>query len=119
MVGDVTIRANRTSSVDFSLPYTESGVVMVVKVEPDTLKNMWIFVKPLSWDLWLAICGSLIFVGLVLQILERHVQHQWTFGMFLWFPIAALVFPESKNSWSTFFVFVSLGVFNVKLLILA
>ncbi|KAL8149510.1 hypothetical protein AgCh_006500 [Apium graveolens] len=29
VVGDVTIRANREREVDFSLPYTESGVVMV------------------------------------------------------------------------------------------
>lgn len=99
MVGDVTIRANRALSVDFSLPYTESGVVMIVKVERDKLKDMWIFLTPLRWDLWLSLIACLIFVGLVLQILERHVQRQWTYGMLFWFPLAALVFPESENKY--------------------
>uniref|UniRef100_A0A8R7UK58 Ionotropic glutamate receptor L-glutamate and glycine-binding domain-containing protein n=1 Tax=Triticum urartu TaxID=4572 RepID=A0A8R7UK58_TRIUA len=29
-IGDITISHNRTSYVDFTLPYTESGVAMVV-----------------------------------------------------------------------------------------
>lgn len=98
MVGDVTIRAHRAASVDFSLPYSESGVVMVLKVEPDKLKNIWIFLSPLSWDLWLAIVVACIFVGLVLRILERRVKSKRKLGMLFWFPLAALAFPESNST---------------------
>ena len=55
VVGDTTIVASRSSYVDFTLPYSESGVSMVVLLKDDVKKNMWIFLKPLSWDLWLEI----------------------------------------------------------------
>ena len=32
-VGDITIRENRFLSVDFTLPYTESGVFMLVPMK--------------------------------------------------------------------------------------
>lgn len=96
MVGDVTIRANREREVDFSLPYTESGVVMVVKAKSDRLKNIWMFIAPLSWDLWLTIFLATIFIGLVLRMLERRVNPQRQLGMLILFPLAALAFPESK-----------------------
>ncbi|WOH01175.1 hypothetical protein DCAR_0520556 [Daucus carota subsp. sativus] len=105
VVGDITIRADREANVDFSLPYTESGVVMVVKAEADKLKDMWIFLKPLSWDLWLTIVLAAIFTGLVLRVLERRLNLQRPFGMLVLFPIAALAFPERNmvgNKWARF-----------------
>ncbi|KAK1399848.1 Glutamate receptor [Heracleum sosnowskyi] len=105
LVGDITIRAYREERVDFSLPYSESGVVMVVRAEPDKLKNMWIFLKPLSWDLWLTIVLAPIIIGLVLRVLERHFNHQRQLGMLVLFPVAALAFPERnmvKNNWARF-----------------
>ena len=39
VVGDTTIVANHSLYVDFTLPYTKSGVSMVVLVEDDENKN--------------------------------------------------------------------------------
>ena len=94
--GDITITSDREEKVDFSLPYSESGVVMVVKAEPNKLKNMWIFLKPLSWDLWLMIVVAAIFIGLVLRTLERRLNPQRQLGMLVLFPLAALAFPETR-----------------------
>ena len=74
VVGDTTIVASRSSYVDFTLPYSESGVSMVVLMKDNEKKNMWIFLKPLSWDLWLATVATSIFIGLVTWVLERHVN---------------------------------------------
>ena len=74
VIGDTTIVANRSSYVDFTLPYSESGVSMVVLMKDTEKKNMWIFLKPLSWDLWLAIGATSIFTGLVTWVLEHHVN---------------------------------------------
>jgi len=51
-VGDITIRYNRSLYVDFTLPYTESGIAMVVPVKESINKNAWIFLKPLTPDMW-------------------------------------------------------------------
>ena len=74
VVGDTTIVANRSSYVDFTLPYSESGVSMVVSMKDNEKKNMWIFLKPLSWDIWLAIDAISIFIGMVTWLLEHHVN---------------------------------------------
>ncbi|PHU14986.1 hypothetical protein BC332_16191 [Capsicum chinense] len=48
VVGDVTILASRSKYVDFTLPFSESGISVVVPVRDDDRKNMWIFLKPLE-----------------------------------------------------------------------
>ncbi|KAG6740229.1 hypothetical protein POTOM_055669 [Populus tomentosa] len=52
VVGDTTIIFNRSQYVDFTLPYTESGVSMVVPIVDNNSKNAWVFLRPLTWDLW-------------------------------------------------------------------
>ncbi|XP_040364690.1 glutamate receptor 2.9-like [Rosa chinensis] len=43
-VGDITIRANRSLYVDFTLPYTESGISMIVPIkDKNDAKNTWVF----------------------------------------------------------------------------
>lgn len=70
----MTIVANRTSWVDFALPYSESGVSMLVSIKHDKPRNMWIFIKPLSGDLWLTILATCIFTGLAIGIIEHRVN---------------------------------------------
>ncbi|KAI3915774.1 hypothetical protein MKW92_023137 [Papaver armeniacum] len=55
VVGDITISGNRSTYVDFTLPYTPSGFSMIVPLKEDTSNNAWILLKPLNWNLWLAI----------------------------------------------------------------
>ncbi|CAA2981984.1 glutamate receptor -like [Olea europaea subsp. europaea] len=112
VVGDTTIWAPRAKYVDFSLPYSEPGVILVVKnMKPF---DMWIFIKPLRWDLWLAIILASILMGIVLRLLERRVRNtnkesiqprQERLRMIYWSPIVVLAFPERNmvaNSWSIF-----------------
>ncbi|CAK7354074.1 unnamed protein product [Dovyalis caffra] len=44
VVGDTTITANRSRYVDFTLPYTESGVWMIVPIKDERNKNAWLMV---------------------------------------------------------------------------
>lgn len=111
IVGDATILADRAEYVDFTLPYSESGVVWVVKNKQN--KDMWIFTQPFRWDLWATILVTCIFIGVVLRVLEHQencdsnsvrLQRQQLRFLF-WFPIAVLAFPERNmvaNSWSRF-----------------
>ncbi|XP_044392143.1 glutamate receptor 2.1-like [Triticum aestivum] len=69
-IGDITISHNRTSYVDFTLPYTESGVAMVVPAKSSRTNNIWIFVEPLSRDLWLGSIILLFYTWVVLWLME-------------------------------------------------
>ncbi|KAF3452843.1 hypothetical protein FNV43_RR03276 [Rhamnella rubrinervis] len=120
VVADTTITANRSSYVDFTLPYMEAGVSMVVRVKEDEeTQNIWIFLKPLSWDLWLTIGVAFIYTGFVVWFLEHYSNvdfwgppHQ-QLGTMLWFSFSTLIFAQNeklKNKWSRFVLVIWLFV---------
>ncbi|XP_023872896.2 glutamate receptor 2.8 [Quercus suber] len=103
VVGDTTIVANRSLYVDFTLPYSESGVSMVVLVKNDDNKNLWIFLKPLSINLWLTIGAAFIFTGLVIWVLEHRVNTEFRgppnqqIGLIFWFSFSTLAFAHRER----------------------
>ncbi|KAM3762379.1 hypothetical protein ACB098_01G340600 [Castanea mollissima] len=111
VIGDITIIANRSTYVDFTLPYTESGVQMVVSVKHDERKSLWIFLKPLSLNLWLTTGVAFIFIGLVIWVLEHRVNTEFRgppeqqLGLIFWFSFSTLAFAHREkvvNNWSRF-----------------
>ncbi|KAB1205094.1 Glutamate receptor 2.7 [Morella rubra] len=103
VVGDVTILANRSNFVDFTLPYTESGVSMVVPITDNGKKNAWVFLKPLTWDLWLTSCCFFVFIGFVVWVLEHRINedfrgnHANQIGTSLWFSFSTMVFAQREK----------------------
>ncbi|KAG6672227.1 hypothetical protein I3842_16G047000 [Carya illinoinensis] len=77
VVGDITIIANRSNFVDFTLPFTESGVSMVVPLRDNRRKNAWVFLKPLSWDLWMTSGCFFVVIGFVVWLLEHRVNEDF------------------------------------------
>ncbi|KAG2699273.1 hypothetical protein I3760_07G185600 [Carya illinoinensis] len=109
VVGDVTIVANRSHYVDFTLPYSESGVSMAVLMKDNEKRNIWIFLKPLTWDLWLIIGAVSIFTGLVIWVLEHRENPEFSGSpnqqicMIFWFSFSTLIYGHRErvmNSWS-------------------
>ncbi|ESR66690.1 hypothetical protein CICLE_v10007399mg [Citrus x clementina] len=103
VVGDTTIVANRTDYVDFTLPYSESGWTMLVLAKGDNRKNMWIFLKPWTWDLWLTVGTSCIFITIVIWVMEHNTEntefrgsYRRQLAMILMFPFYAFVIPQRE-----------------------
>ncbi|XP_062198782.1 glutamate receptor 2.8-like [Phragmites australis] len=69
-IGDITITYNRTCYVDYTIPYTESGIAMIVPVQDGVNKNTWIFLKPLTPGMWFATIAIFIYTGIILLSLE-------------------------------------------------
>ena len=103
VVGDVTIRANRSLYVDFTLPYTESGVSMIVPVKDKRNKNAWVFMKPLTWDLWVTSACFFVFIGFLVWVLEHRINKDFRgplshqIGTSLGFSFSTMVFAHSKS----------------------
>ncbi|KAL5737984.1 hypothetical protein ACOSP7_030745 [Xanthoceras sorbifolium] len=97
-VGDITITSNGSLYVDFTLPYTDFGVGMVVPKE--TTNNMWIFLEPLKVDLWLSSAGLFIMTGFVVWLIERPINNEFQgpisqqIGMIFWFSFSTLTFAH-------------------------
>ncbi|KAF5950621.1 hypothetical protein HYC85_012614 [Camellia sinensis] len=71
VVGDITIRENRSHAVDFTLPYTESGVMMIVPFKDTRITT------PLTWDLWVTSACFFVFIGFLVWILERQINEDF------------------------------------------
>nr|XP_043623247.1 glutamate receptor 3.5-like isoform X2 [Erigeron canadensis] len=101
-VGDVTITTNRTRVVDFTQPYMESGLVVVVAVK-GTKPKPWAFLKPFTIEMWLVTFGFFLFVGSVVWILEHRLNHEFRgppsqqVMTIFWFSFSTMFFSHSKR----------------------
>ncbi|KAK0589396.1 hypothetical protein LWI29_013666 [Acer saccharum] len=99
-VGDITITANRSLYVDFTLPYTDLGVGMIA---PKGSNKMWIFLKPLTTDLWLSSAAFFVLTGFVIWLIERPINHEFQgsmsqqIGIIFWFSFSTLVFAHKEK----------------------
>ncbi|XP_020587935.1 glutamate receptor 2.7-like [Phalaenopsis equestris] len=103
VVGDVTIIANRSIYVDFTFPYTESGVSMLVPVKDELQKGALAFLKPFDAGLWLASGAFFLFTGFVVWSLEHRINKEFRgapidqFGNVLYFSFSSLVFAHREK----------------------
>ncbi|WMV34955.1 hypothetical protein MTR67_028340 [Solanum verrucosum] len=103
VVGDVTILASRSEYVDFTLPFIESGISVVVPVRDDDRRDAWIFLKPLKSELWITTGAFFVFIGFVVWVLEHRVNKEFRgpkckqVGMIFWFSFSTLVFAHRER----------------------
>ncbi|KAH9760172.1 glutamate receptor 2.7 [Citrus sinensis] len=103
VVGDITIVFNRSNYVDFTLPYTESGVSMIVPIKDSKKRNAWVFLQPLTWDLWVTCFCFFIFIGFVVWVLEHRVNEDFRgpagqqVGTSFWFSFSTMVFSQRER----------------------
>ncbi|KAL3596486.1 hypothetical protein D5086_008123 [Populus alba] len=100
IVGDVTILARRAEKVEFTQPYAESGLSMIV---PEVSKeSAWMFMKPFTKDMWLVTGAVLIFTMFIVWFLEHHTNPEFNgpwknqIGTALWFTFSSLYFAHNK-----------------------
>ncbi|CAI9772308.1 unnamed protein product [Fraxinus pennsylvanica] len=123
VVGDVTIVANRSQYVDFTLPYTESIIALVVPIKDNKRKSAWVFLKPLSWELWLTSFFSFVFIGFLIWLLEHRINDDFRgpplhqVGMIFWFAFSTMVFAHKEKITSNLARFVLIIWFLVVLIL--
>ncbi|XP_010469991.1 PREDICTED: glutamate receptor 2.8-like [Camelina sativa] len=103
LVGDVTITAHRSMHVDFTLPYTESGVSMMVPVRDNENKNTWVFLQPWNLDLWVTTGCFFVLIGFVVWLFEHRVNSDFRgpphhqIGTSFWFSFSTMVFAHREK----------------------
>ncbi|XP_010552000.1 PREDICTED: glutamate receptor 1.3-like isoform X2 [Tarenaya hassleriana] len=98
-VGDITITANRSFYVDFTMPFTDFGLGIVAPKD----RSMWVFFKPLTPGLWLTSAAFFVLTGIIVWLIERPVNTDFQgslsqqTGMMLWFGFSTLVFAHRES----------------------
>ena len=75
-VGDISIVTKRSKIVDFTQPYVESGLVVVVPVK-DIDSNAWAFLRPFTVEMWCTTVAFFVIVGAVVWILEHRLNPEF------------------------------------------
>lgn len=106
VVGDIAIVTNRTKSVDFTQPYIESGLVIVVPVKKLN-SNAWAFLRPFTPLMWGVTTSFFLIVGAVVWILEHRLNDDFRgpprkqFITVLWFTFSTMFYSHRENTVST------------------
>jgi ABC-type amino acid transport substrate-binding protein len=69
VVGDVERVASRHQYVEFTYPYTETGLVLIVPVRSSN--KAWSFIKPFTATMWVLISVITVYNGFVVWWIER------------------------------------------------
>ncbi|XP_073023644.1 glutamate receptor 3.2-like isoform X1 [Primulina eburnea] len=104
-VGDIAIVRNRTKIVDFTQPYIESGLVVVVPVRKQS-SSAWAFLRPFTTPMWVVTGAFFIMVGVVVWILEHRMNKDFRgppkkqLITILWFGFSTMFFAHRENTLS-------------------
>ncbi|CAI9286505.1 unnamed protein product [Lactuca saligna] len=79
IAGDVTIVARRHEYVDFTQPYTESGLEMIVPIRSKLSNQPWLFMKPFTAQMWWLIAAITLYNGFIIWLIEVPFTNLQTF----------------------------------------
>ncbi|KAJ9690577.1 hypothetical protein PVL29_012962 [Vitis rotundifolia] len=103
VVGDVTILATRSKKVEFTVPYAESGLV-IVQVTSEKRHKAWMFLKPFTKETWVVTGALLIYTMFIVWVLEYQSNNPafrgpWKsqLGTALWFTFSSLFFAHRET----------------------
>eukprot|EP01018_Ginkgo_biloba_P012696 Gb_01114 [translate_table: standard] len=106
VVGDLSIVTNRSKIVDFTQPYVESGLVVVVPVRKIN-SSAWAFMRPFTPAMWCTTGGFFLVIGAVVWILEHRTNPDFRghpkkqVMTVLWFTFSTMFFSHRENTVST------------------
>jgi ABC-type amino acid transport substrate-binding protein len=72
VVGDLMVLAKRYKHAEFTYPYTDSGLVMIVPVQSKSSNKAWLFMKPFTKAMWFLILTINVYNGFVIWLIERN-----------------------------------------------
>ncbi|KAM1485096.1 hypothetical protein ACFXTI_036598 [Malus domestica] len=104
VVGDITVLADRLDKVEFTQPYMESGLSMIVPAEPK--KSTWMFMKPFTWQMWVVTVSILIYTVFIVWFLEQPSNPEFDgplknqIGTATWFTFSSLFFAHKEKIYS-------------------
>jgi ionotropic glutamate receptor len=106
VIGDTTVIAARIDKVDFTQPYIESGLSMIAP-DKSNGESTWLFMKPFTWQMWVATCAILIYTMLIVWFLEGPSNPEFNgplksqIATATWFTFSSLFFAHSKYQFQT------------------
>ncbi|OWM73373.1 glutamate receptor 2.7-like [Punica granatum] len=71
VVADTAIVANRYQYAEFSQPYSDSNLQIIIYVQPTTFGRAWLILKPFTSSMWIATIFVNTLCGFTVYVIER------------------------------------------------
>ncbi|KAJ4703590.1 Glutamate receptor [Melia azedarach] len=104
-VGDLTILGSRTKHVEFTQPYMESGLSLIVAAKQE--ESTWMFLKPFTREMWAVTGATFIYTMFIVWLLEHqsnNPEFQGTLknqiGTTIWFTFSTVFFAHREKIYS-------------------
>ncbi|CAL1527179.1 unnamed protein product [Lymnaea stagnalis] len=76
-IGDLTINLLREQSVDFTKPFLTLGITILYKKPAPKSLNLFSFLSPLSFDVWVYMIAAYLCVSFMLFVIARFSPYEW------------------------------------------
>uniref|UniRef100_A0A183FEF2 Glutamate receptor n=1 Tax=Heligmosomoides polygyrus TaxID=6339 RepID=A0A183FEF2_HELPZ len=76
-VAPLTVNFRRSEVVSFTKPFLSLGISILYKVPDDYQPDLFSFLNPLSWQIWLAILAAIVCVTLGMYTVSRVTPYEW------------------------------------------
>ncbi|XP_066286133.1 glutamate receptor 4-like [Branchiostoma lanceolatum] len=76
-VAPLTITLVRERVIDFSKPYTSTGISIMIKKPQKSKPGVFSFLDPLAYEIWMCILFAYIGVSVVLFLVSRFSPYEW------------------------------------------
>ncbi|KAL5803001.1 hypothetical protein ACOSQ4_031306 [Xanthoceras sorbifolium] len=103
VVGDVTIVSKRFEYAEFTQPYTQPGMVMIVPVRKLTTNKALLFMKPFTKGMWVLTGVITIYNGFVIWLIERKYSSELRgsaldqIGTLIWLSFSTLFYLHGEK----------------------
>ncbi|KAL1455588.1 hypothetical protein WDU94_009672, partial [Cyamophila willieti] len=74
---DLTITSERRNAVDFTMPFMTLGISILYRKPPKETPDLFSFLEPLSFDVWVYMATAYLGVSLLLFFLARCTPYEW------------------------------------------
>ncbi|CAF2900476.1 unnamed protein product, partial [Rotaria sp. Silwood2] len=72
IIADVTVTSARSKIVDFSSPIYDNSLRLVVRQANNAGIDLFAFLKPFSYRLWILVLGTCIYASILMLLIERR-----------------------------------------------
>ncbi|CAN1166135.1 Glutamate receptor 2.7 [Linum perenne] len=104
VVGDMTITSSRSDKVEFTQPFMESGLSMIVPANSE--RSAWMFLKPFTPKMWLVTGAILIYTMFIIWFFEHRTSPEYNgplrsqMGTAIHFTFSSLFFAHREKVYS-------------------
>lgn len=78
-IASLTINGEREKAVDFSKPFIDLGISIMIRKPEKQKPGVFSFMDPLSKEIWLCVIVSYLFVSGILFFVSRFSSYEWYF----------------------------------------